>query len=258
MHRVRLIHWNEDEGVARQQQLEAHGFDAQYEVTIAGSTMKLLRAGEPPDAVVIDMTRMPSYGREVARVLRMTKSTRHWPLVFVDGDADKIASTRLLLPDATYTSWGRVKTALARAIANPPSSPVVPRDLMSGKPTVDKLGVKAGFKVSLLGSPKGFAETLKPLPAKVTFTAKSDPKADLCLCFVRAAREMHAHFLSLKTAIDRQTLWVMWPKKASGIKSDLDGNVVRNGGLAAGWVDYKVCAVDETWSGLAFKRRNRP
>jgi hypothetical protein len=54
---------------------------------------------------------------------------------------------------------------------------------------------------------------------------------------------------------DRQTMWLFWPKKASGVKSDLDGNVVRNSGLAAGWVDDKVCSVDDTWSALAFKRR---
>jgi hypothetical protein len=52
-------------------------------------------------------------------------------------------------------------------------------------------------------------------------------------------------------------LWLLWPKKASGVRSDLDGNVVRETGLAAGLVDYKVCSVDATWSGLAFKRRRR-
>jgi CheY-like chemotaxis protein len=255
MPRVRLIHWNEDEGLARQKQLTALGFDVQYELTGPGTTMKALRASDEPDAVVIDMTRLPSYGHEVGRVLRMRKATRHWPLVFVDGDADKIASTKLLLPDATYTTWGRVKAAVTKTIAKPLASPVVPKDLMSGKPTVDKLGVKPGFKVAILGSPKGFAETLKPLPSKVAFTAKPDQKVDLYICFARSAREMQVQFLSLKPTVERQTLWILWPKKASRIKSDLDGNVVRNGGLAEGWVDFKVCSVDDTWSGLAFKKR---
>jgi CheY-like chemotaxis protein len=255
MPRVRLVHWNEDEGLERQKQLEALGFEAIFDFADGASVMRLLRAATPPDAVVIDMTRLPSHGREVGRVLRMTKSSREWPLVFVDGEPAKIAQTKALLPDATYTTWGRIKTALTRTIARPPAAPVVPKDTMSAKPSVEKLGVKPGFKVAVLNSPKGFADTLKPLPAKVTFTAKADAKADLFLCFVRAAREMHAHFVSLKASVDRQSLWMMWPKKASGIKSDLDGNVVREGGLAVGWVDYKVCAVDDTWSGLAFKRR---
>ena len=92
-------------------------------------------------------------------------------------------------------------------------------------------------------------------PAKVTFTARPEPKVDLFLCFAAPQRELHAHLLSLKGLADRQTLWLVWPKKASGVKSDLDGNVVRTTGLAAGWVDYKVCSIDDTWSGLAFKRR---
>jgi hypothetical protein len=125
---------------------------------------------------------------------------------------------------------------------------------MSGRPTVDKLGVKPGFTVALMASPKGFAGTLTPLPAKVSFTARPDPKVDLYLCFARSTRELHAHLLSLGAA-ERQTVWLLWPKKASGVQTDLDGNVVRTTGLAAGWVDYKVCSVDATWSGLAFKRR---
>ena len=255
MHRVRLIHWNEDEGLERQKQLEALGFEVQYAFGFGGTALKKLRAGDQPDAVVIDMTRLPSHGREIGRVLRMTKASRFWPLVFVDGDPEKVAHTKLLLPDATYTTWARVKPAINKAVAKPPTSPVVPRDVMSAKPAVAKLGVKPGFKVALLGSPQGFAERLKPLPAKVSFTARADPKADLYLCFARTGHEMHAQFLALKSIAERQSLWMIWPKKASGIKSDLDGNVVREGGLAAGWVDYKVCAVDDTWSGLAFKRR---
>jgi hypothetical protein len=127
-------------------------------------------------------------------------------------------------------------------------------NLAWSKPTVDKLGVKPGFKVALLASPKGFADTLKPLPAKVSFTARPDESVDLFMCFARSERELQAHLLALKGA-GRQTAWLMWPKKASGVKSDLDGNVVRTTGLAAGWVDFKVCSVDDTWSGLAFKRR---
>ena len=72
---------------------------------------------------------------------------------------------------------------------------------------------------------------------------------------VRATRELNVHVVTLADVSDRQTLWLIWPKKASGVKSDLVGNVVRETGLAAGWVDFKVCSVDDTWSGLAFKRK---
>ena len=251
---VRLIHWNEAEGLERQKQLEALGFDACFDFGGGAVVMRELKAGSL-DAVVIDLSRLPSHGREIARSIRSSKATRHVPLVFVDGAPDRVAATRALLPDATYTTWARLKTALLKAITRPVKDPVVPGDLMSAKPTVAKLGVKPGNRVAVLASPRGFVDTLKPLPAKVTFTARAEKSADLCLCFVRSARELNAHLLTLRDAVERQTIWMFWPKKASGVISDLDGNVVRETGLATGWVDFKVCSVDDTWSGLAFKRR---
>jgi CheY-like chemotaxis protein len=251
---VRLVHWNEDEGLERQKQLEALGFDVSFDFGDSLSVSREIRASVP-DAIVIDLSRIPSHGREVAHSVRGRKSTRHVPLVFVDGEPEKVERTRQLLPDAIYTTWGRIKTALPKAMAKPPKDPVIPdHNAAWGKSTVDKLGAKPGFKVALLASPKGFADTLKPWPAKVTLTARPEPSADLFLCFARSQQELQAHLLALKAA-DRQTAWLLWPKKASGVKSDLDGNVVRTTGLAAGWVDFKVCAVDSTWSALAFKRR---
>jgi CheY-like chemotaxis protein len=255
MKTVRLIHWNEAQGLERQQQLEAFGFAAAFDFSEGISTLLRLIRSNPPDAVVIDSSRLPFHGREIARTLRGAKSTRHVPLVFVDGDPEKIKVTKALLPDATYTTWGRAKAAIGKAITAPVKNPINPGDLMSGRPLVAKLGVKPGFTVALMASPKGFADTLKPLPAKVGFTARPEPRADIFLCFARTARELQAHLIAMQGVAERQTLWLLWPKKASGVKSDLDGNVVRSTGLAAGWVDFKVCSVDDTWSALAFKRR---
>jgi CheY-like chemotaxis protein len=252
---VRLVHWNEDEGLERQQLLEALGFETLFDF---GDSLFVARQtkASPPDAVVIDLSRAPSHGREVAQSVRSVKATRHVPIVFVDGEPDKVEKTRQFIPDATFTTWGRIKTALPKAMANPVKDPVVPDHNAWGKPTVEKLGVKAGFKVALLGSPKGFAETLKPLPPKVKFTARPEADADIYLCFAKSSPELQAHLLAMRDA-DRQTLWLVWPKKASGIKSELDGNIVRETGLRAGWVDFKVCALDSIWSGLAFKKRKR-
>lgn len=254
MKTVRLIHWNEDEGLERQRQLGALGYDAMFDFGDGLAARRAIRAGQP-DAIVIDLSRLASHGREVGRSLRGSRAHRHTPLVFVDGEKEKVAATQALLPDATYTTWAKLKTALPKAIANPVKSPVAPADVMSAKPASLKLGLKPGFKVCVLGSPQGFVDSLRPRPVKVTFTARAEKSADLFLCFLRSSRELQAHLLTLRDNVDRQTLWLIWPKKASGVKSDLDGNVVRESGLASGWVDFKVCAVDATWSGLAFKRR---
>jgi len=142
------------------------------------------------------------------------------------------------------------KNAKPRPAAKPAAAHVV-----YNTPLPRKLGIKPGFTVALLKSPKGFATTtLKPLPAKVSFTARPAADADLFIAFAHTAAELQAHIVSIPAAT-RQTMWLAWPKKASGVLSDLDGNIVRRIGLAAGWVDYKVCSVDSTWSALAFKRQ---
>jgi CheY-like chemotaxis protein len=252
---VRLVHWNEDEGLERQQQLEAFGFDAAFEFGDGLFAARQIKAS-PPDAVVIDLSRLPSHGREVAQSMRSARATRHVPIVFVGGEPDKVEKTRLLMPDATFTTWARIKTALPKAIATPVALAVVPSHQVYNTPTVAKLGVKPGSKVALVGSPKGFAETLAPWPANVRLTARPEKDADLYICFAKALAEVQAHLVAVRDA-GRQTLWLAWPKKASGVKTDLDGNVVRETGLRAGWVDFKVCAINDTWSGLAFKKRKK-
>jgi hypothetical protein len=130
-------------------------------------------------------------------------------------------------------------------------------DVPSARPLAAKLGIKPGFAVCVLGAPRGFAETLAPLPADVRLTARAAAVADLFVAFVRSSRELEARLAELQPRIERQTLWLAWPKQAAKVATDLNGNIVRETGLAAGWVDYKVCAIDPTWSGLAFKRRDR-
>jgi len=255
MARIRLIHWNGPEGRERKLRLASLGHQAEFEEVDEGSLLRTLRSN-PPDAFLIDLSRLPSHGRQAAMALRTYKDTRHVPIVFVDGDPAKVAKLKALLPDATYTTWGRLETALPRAIAKPPVAPIVPpSSIYTGKPTAEKLGIKTGTRVCLLGAPKGFAKTLAPLPDKVAFTMKPAATCDLFLAFARSRRDLAAHLSSLARQVTRQTVWIVWPKAASGIKTDLNGNIVRETGLSSGWVDFKICAVDDTWSGLAFKRR---
>jgi CheY-like chemotaxis protein len=259
MARVRLIHWNGVEGRERSLRLASLGHQAQFDDHEGPGLLRLLRGTlqeDPPDAILIDLSRLPSHGREVALALRMSKDTRHIPIVFVDGDPDKVARLKAILPDATYTSWGRLETALPKAIARPVTDPFVPPSkIYTGRPTVEKLGVKPGMKVCVLGAPKGVAELLAPLPKGATLTAKASPTCELFLIFVRSRRELATQLAAVARDVSKQTAWVIWPKQASGVKSDVNGNVVRETGLASGWVDFKVCSLDDTWSGLAFKRR---
>ncbi len=125
MRRVRLIHWNEAEGKQRSKLLRAAGYAADYLLPRGPALLRQLRQGGYA-AVVIDLCRLPSHGREVALAIRYQKSTRHVPLVFLGGDAEKVERIRSLLPDATYTEWSRVRGALRYAIAHPLTKPVAP------------------------------------------------------------------------------------------------------------------------------------
>jgi CheY-like chemotaxis protein len=253
--RIRLIHWDGPEGRERRRRLASLGFDAEFDDLDGPALGRVLRA-HPPDAFLIDLSRLPSHGREVAMGVRRARNTRDIPIVFVDGPPAKVAAIKALLPDATYTTWGRLKTALPKALARQVRSPIVPpSSIYSGKPAVQKLGVKAGMRVAVLNAPGDLEKTLDPVPPDVRLSAKPNRDSDLFLIFVRSQRELAAQLATITREIDRQTVWLIWPKTAARVRTDLTGNIVRDSGLAAGLVDYKVCSVDDTWSGLAFKRR---
>jgi len=130
----------------------------------------------------------------------------------------------------------------------------------SGTPLVKKLGIKEGFNVLFVNAPDGFDRELD-LPAGVTVNAKSKKPLDCVHLFVKSKREMVSVFSRYSAQLSPAGMfWISWPKKASGVTTDLTENVVREIGLAKGMVDVKVCAVDEVWSGLkfVFRLKDRP
>jgi len=212
----------------------------------------------PPAAVVIDLGRSPSTGRDMALWLRKTKATRHLPLVVVEGDEEKTARMKRLVPDATYTPWSRIRSSLKRAIAQPPADPVVPESALagySGTPLPKKLGIKPGAVVGLVAAPEKFERTLGALPGDVTLRHDVRGRCDLIIWFPRSRGELRRRVDRMGSLAGKDGLWIAWPKKASRIPTDLDQTMVRRLGLDAGLVDYKICAIDADWSGLKFTRR---
>lgn len=253
---IRLIHWNEEEAIAKSVKLEAAGFMVDIEPFGPASLRELRR--KPPAAVVIDLNRLPSQGRDVGIAVRQHRATRDVPIVFVEGEPAKVARIKQLLPDAVYTRWGRISSSLKRAIANPPAEPVVHKSSLvgySGTPLPKKLGIKSGYVVALVNAPKGFEETLGRLPEDVQLRRQARGKPDLVVWFTRSLKEMAGRVGRMGALAGQGGLWIAWPKKSSGVATDLSQTEVRRAGLAAGLVDYKVAAIDETWSGLRFARR---
>jgi hypothetical protein len=257
MPRVRLIHWKAEEAGERAERLAAPGFRVEFSLHSPPDLFRRLK-NDPPDAVVIDLTRRPSHGREIAGALRKHKATRHVPLVFADGDPERVARIKALMPDAVYTSWDRIRRALKQAIAHPPAAPVVPLGMMeryAATPLVKKLGIKPNATVALIGAPRGFDRTLGALPEGVALADGLPKRFDLAIWFVRSVDDLRRGIRRMANRLGAATLWIAWPKKASGAATELKMQIIREAATDAGLVDYKTCAIDATWSGLAFVQR---
>ena len=257
--RILLIHWNREEAEDRAGILRKLGFNARVEVPEGPPFFKRLRS-DPPDAVVIDLSRLPSQGRDIGLAVRHYKTTRGLPLVFVGVDPVKLEKIRDLLPDMAASTWDTVGEALKRAIRNPPRDPVRPPSLLAGyagAPLVKKLGIRPDSVVGFIDAPNGFEASLGPLPDGVKITRKPGSERDLTIWFVRSRKELRDGLKRVLTASGEGRLWIAWPKKGSKEESDLTQQLVRDEGLAAGWVDYKICSVDKVWSALLFTRRKR-
>jgi len=254
--RLRLIHGNAAEAKPRIAQLRDAGYTVEYE-PVSQAMLRKMRT-RPPDGVVIHLGRSPSVGRDLALEMRSRKATRGIPLIFLDGEPGKVAKAKRLVPDAAFAPWSRFRSTIKKALANPPASPIVPTSALagySGTPLVKKIGVKAGFTVALVNAPAGFENTLTPLPDNVTFRRSARGHRNLTIWFTTSRRDLQDRIVSFATAVGDGAIWIAWPKQSSGVDTDVTQNDVRHAGLSNGLVDYKICAIDTTWSGLKFSRR---
>jgi len=126
----------------------------------------------------------------------------------------------------------------------------------SGTPLPKKLGIKDGFRVALVAAPADVRAELKAALASCEITRDGRPQLDFAMVFTKSKAELAKEFGRLEKLLSPAgMIWVSWPKKSSGVATDLDENSVRGIGLSAGLVDVKVCAVTDVWSGLKFVRR---
>jgi hypothetical protein len=121
----------------------------------------------------------------------------------------------------------------------------------SGTPLAKKLGIKTGSSVHAIGAPANYRSLLEPLPEHVRFTARADASTDLVHVFSTRSADLSKTLTALrKTLAPSSTVWVSWPKKASKVATDVTEHTIRTLAFPLGYVDIKVCAVTEVWSGL--------
>jgi hypothetical protein len=250
MPRVVVIHRDPAEAAEQASRLCDADLLAEPYPVLGPKGFRELRAN-PPDAIVIDLMRTPSYGRSMGALIRESKSLRSIPLVFVEGDPSKTRATKQVLPDAVYTPWAKLRKAIGRAIERAPERPSLPR---SARTVAEKLGIENCKSLKTINFPKECMLELPPGPLK---SERADD-AEVLMVWARSeavlSRELPA---AAKWISKGRRLWLLWPKKASGVKTTLTMPRVRELATAHGLIDYKVCAVDETWSAMAVGPRRR-
>jgi len=257
MERALLVHWKPEEAEPKLCALRDAGFAPELAPHPATPEWKRIFAA-PPAAIVIDLDRLPSHGRAVAAALRQRKSTRAVPLVFAGGLPDKVAKAREVVPDGVFCDWSRVGAALRKAARTPVVAPAIPPPHgNTPSPLPSRLGIREDAAVALVGAPARFERKLEPLPegARVRESVRGEPPSVLLL-FVANSLDLARRFDSAAAALAPSgKFWIVWPKRASGVETDLSMPFIRAFVLEAGWVDYKVCSIDGTWSGMLLARK---
>lgn len=256
MPRVRLLHWRQSEAAAHLDTLRAAGYEVEYEEQFRLDLMKLWRES-PPDAFLIDLSRLPSHGREIAIAIRQSPATRGVPIVFCDGADEKIDRIRRNLPDADYCTLSKLVPSLRKAIANRPANPVKPIQMMdryASRSAAQKLGIRESSTVAVIDPPRDFMKVLGELPHGAEFAEEGDGNASVTLCFVHDPDLLKSVLSRVRILANTSKLWILW-RKGGSAKGGVTERLVREQAIDLGLVDYKICSVNEIWSALLFASR---
>lgn len=255
MPRARLLHWKESEAGPHIEALRKAGYQVDYEEQFRPALMKEWR-DSPPDAFVIDLSRLPSHGREIAIALRHSPRTRAVPIVFCGGEEEKVARIRGELPDASYCALPKLRSTLRTALANRPADPVKPLQMMDrygSRSAAQKLGIKESSTVRLVEPPRNAVQALGDLPHNVEILDDTSiGTASVTLCFLHEAHSLLPTLSRVRGLAGTSKLWILWRKGGSAARGDVTENALRQNAMALGLVDYKICSVNNVWSAMLF------
>ncbi|MGO9451958.1 MAG: hypothetical protein ACLQDV_13105 [Candidatus Binataceae bacterium] len=251
-----LVHPNEAEAAAREAQLAAMGYRV---VRRRWSSPEITRAkATPPVAVIVDLSRTPSVGRDAAIAMRSHRALLSVPFVLVGGSPDAVAGVRKFLPDAVESDWPRMAATIRGALKQRPSGARLLSvfSAYEDTPLPKKLGIKAGGAVAVLKAPRGLRATLGELPDGARISRHGNRPRDLTLWFVHSARELRSELAFMIEYAASGGLWIFWQKTPPGDDPGrLTQPIVRKAGLDSGLVDFKVTRFDDDWAGLRFTKR---
>jgi hypothetical protein len=253
---VRLFHWRASEAKPLIEELRDGGYTVIYPGEKANGNYRSMTP--ETHAAIIDLSRMPSHGRYVGAELRGRKSSRHIPIVFLEGDSEKVEQIRKLFPDAVYTSRKKLLPALKKV--QPIADPAAPPRMMQSygdRSTAQKLGIRENSRVAVVDPPPGYLKVIGPLPANASLEEETDEALPLTLWFVRDADLYLSRLPAMRHRAASSRLWIIYPKLQAKRRSDagLNQTLIRQSALDVGLVDYKICSLNDTWTGMLFTRK---
>jgi hypothetical protein len=255
---VWLVHTDETAGAAYAEELAELGYRAEWR---RWSSPEIARAKvDPPAAVLIDLSRTPSVGRDVAIAMRSHRALLAVPFVLIGGAPGVVANLKKFLPDAVLSDRQRIKSSLAGVLKRQPRGARLLSVFAAyeSAPLAKKLGIKAGSIVAVRDAPPGLQAKLGELPAGAKLIAQGKAPYDLTMWFVHSHAVLVGEMSAMQQHASAGGLWILWNKNAS---SEGDIRVtqltVRKAGLDAGLVDFKITRVDDDWAGLRFTVRKQ-
>lgn len=258
MKRLHLIHWQKNESENYASILRNIGYQVECSLPENAQFFKSLRAS-PPDLMIIDLSRLPSQGRDIVINMRSQKSSQNIPVIFVEGDPEKTSRIQQLIPDAIYTSWGKIADAIDQALINPPPTQKQTSVFAAYNktPLIKKLTIQPDMQICLIHAPEGFISKLGVLPENIHFYEDLKKPCLIIIWFVFEENELNELMpdISNKCLESGARVWICWQKLGKAFSGGITQNLVRGKGLASGLVDYKICSIDATWSGLLFHWR---
>jgi CheY-like chemotaxis protein len=252
MTRIRVIHFKAAEAGSLIEGLRTAGHEVEYDQKVDTALFRVIRSA-PPNAFVIDLTRMPSHGRAVAVLMRQSPKTRHIPTVFVDGEAEKIALIRRQLPDAIYTTRAKLRSAVKAALSSRVENPVAPGPIFSyhTRTAAEKIGIPKGATVGVIDPPRDYLRVIGALPDGVEFVEGAQAGCQLLLWFLHNPDTYLEMLPRMRAWVAKARLWVLWKKGGTTRAGAVTQPLIREAAMEMGLVDYKICSVDKTWSGIA-------
>jgi hypothetical protein len=257
MPRIHVIHWRPEEVAPLLEAVRKCGATVTYCEQPSGTAVASAIREHPPDAVLIDLSRVPSHGKEMAVWLRNRKSTRTVPIVFYGGEPAKISKLRELFPEAPFADSATLKKAIKSLPQSLPESVAVPVPMMlryGNRTAAEKMGIKPGVSVSVMDPPRDYLTVLGQLPEGVELVEESEELHPVTLWFTHRPETLLTALPRMRRIASKSKLWVIWRK---GSTNGITQNFVREAGIDAGLVDYKICSVDGVWSGMAFARSKK-